>query len=150
MNFESNISEYLKDFFFREFTYSKANFNDIDNQKKEVADNIFSLDNLKIIFQLKERNINASSDENDLIKWFDKKVIKKASSQMKDSTRFLTNNKIKLINKRGHEIELQISSNYIVNKVILYKANKYLPDSKKQKYYNSSTIGIIHIIEDIE
>jgi hypothetical protein len=54
MSFEVDISQFNEHFFFREFTFSKNTFRPSPAKEVELADNIVWLDDLVVVFQLKE------------------------------------------------------------------------------------------------
>jgi len=91
MDIESAVAHFNELYFFKEFTYSKNKFRDKNNQELDAADCIVSLDNIMLIFQIKERNISSSTNAVDERKWFENKVKKLAKSQIKDSLKYLAN-----------------------------------------------------------
>ena len=72
--------------FFKEFTFDKNEFYPEDG-KKELADNIVSLDELLFVYQIKERNSKTAQGKAD--NWFQNKVLKKAKDQIKDTIKYL-------------------------------------------------------------
>lgn len=147
MNFESIISIFNENYFFKEFTYSRNLFRDNNNNEHEAGDCIVSLDEIMLIFQIKERNLSSVKTANEEIKWFKKKVIILATQQLKDTFHYLNTDSVGLLkNHRGHKINLSLPITPL--KIVLYKASNLLPDNcKMQKYHQSKTIGIIHLIE---
>ncbi len=79
---ENLISTVNTNVFFREFTFSKNDFKDIDSkQELEFADNVVWLEDIFLIFQIKEKGID-TSDNN---KWFQNKILNKAVKQIKST-----------------------------------------------------------------
>ncbi|MDJ0845299.1 hypothetical protein [Crocosphaera sp.] len=148
MSFQEDISNLNEFYFFREFTFSTNKFYTSPDKEVELADNILWLDDLFIIYQLKEREstntITAQSEE----KWFKKKILGKAKKQICDTLEYLQNySNIEIQNHRRHKFNITVPSLDSVHKLILYKPHESLPEScKKRKYYRSQTAGFIHII----
>lgn len=63
MNFESEINNLNKTYFFKEFTFSKNTFKLSDNQEVEVADSLVFLGGILFAFQLKQRDLGFNSTE---------------------------------------------------------------------------------------
>jgi len=148
MSFEENIAKLNELFFFREFTFSETTFRPTTTREIELADNVIWLDELLIVFQLKEReasNIKTSEDEK---QWFDNKVRKKATKQIRDTLQYLeTNNIIELQNHRGHYFNLTFSKIRSLHKLVVYLPNELLPEElRRVKYHRSRTAGIIHLL----
>ena len=65
MTFEGDIASLNEHFFFEEFTYSTNTFRPSASTELELADSIIWLDDMLVIFQLKERDkISKTSPEN--------------------------------------------------------------------------------------
>ena len=58
MTFEKDINKLNEDFFFKEFTYSTATFRPHPSKEIELADGIIWLDEILVVFQLKERQLS--------------------------------------------------------------------------------------------
>ena len=56
MAFEDALGKLNADYFFREFTFSSNKFKPNPNEELELADNVVWLDDLMIVYQVKERN----------------------------------------------------------------------------------------------
>lgn len=140
-----NINEY---FFFKEFTYSKNTFRPSPKAEIEFADSIIWLDELAIIFQLKERNASGATTPDSEEKWFSKKVVDRGTKQIRDSLRYLDEHReIRLKNHRGHYLQLQANAISIVHKVVCYLGHQSLPEHcKEKKFHRSRTAGVIHLI----
>ncbi|TOJ75642.1 hypothetical protein, partial [Vibrio parahaemolyticus] len=89
MNLEEEMSKLNEFYFFKEFTYSSTLFKREDGQEVELADNVLMIDDLYVIYQLKERFEPENSTAEKEIKWFEKKIIKNACSQIRDSLRYI-------------------------------------------------------------
>jgi len=149
-----DLEEYLSDlnefYFFKEFTYTKNLFRTSDGQEIEVADNILVIDDLYIAFQLKERKEIPNATSNTESKWFEKKVIKKATKQIRDTINyFIDYEEVVLTNNQGHSFNIATSKVEKIHKVVLFKPGKHLSEKDfNTRYHVSSTVGIIHIIPD--
>ena len=147
MNLEEQMSKLNEFYFFKEFTYSSTLFKRKDGQEIEVADNVLIIDDLYIVYQLKERFEPENTTADKEIKWFEKKIIKNACKQIKDSLKYISDyDEVRLENNRGHKINIAINQVKNVHKVVMYKASKVLPLEKLQKkFHQSSTAGVIHL-----
>ncbi|OJF89622.1 hypothetical protein [Pararhizobium antarcticum] len=133
--------------FWKEFTYSETWFNPRPEQRVELADGIILIGPLAYIFQLKERT-EATDDPETEKRWFHNKVLGKATKQIRDSTRYLTEHEsIGLKNAQGHSIEVRSADLTDIKKVIVFSGSKALPqDCWETKFYISRTAGFMHII----
>lgn len=148
MSFQEDISNLNEFYFFREFTFSTNKFYTSPDKEVELADNILWLDDLFIIYQLKERESTNTITDQSEEKWFKKKILGKAKKQICDTLKYLQNySNIEIQNHRRHKFNITVPSLNSVHKLILYKPHESLPEScKKRKYYRSQTAGFIHII----
>jgi len=150
LTLEEFLSELNEFYFFKEFTYTKNLFRTKDGREVEVADNILAIDDLYIAFQLKQRNEAAETTAEKENNWFSKKVLKKATKQIRDTIKYFQEyDEVILTNNQGHSFNLATSKVNKIHKVIVFKAGKELPDQTfNTKYYTSRSVGIIHIIPD--
>jgi hypothetical protein len=148
MSFEEDIARLNQYYFFREFTFSKNTFRPTPTEEVELADNVIWLDNILNIYQLKERQAPNNTNSEKEQRWFEQKVLGKATRQIRDTLNYLHNHRdIHLQNHRGHAFNVTVSSLESVHKLVLYKAHEALPEScRKQKHYRSQTAGLIHLI----
>jgi hypothetical protein len=148
MKFENYISKFNEFYFFREFTYSKNKFRKNNGQEVEVADNIIFLDNIFIVFQIKERNAGQKPASNNDDNWFENKVRKKATKQIRDTIQYLKEyDEIILNNERGDAFNIGTGTITSVQKVVLYSSTEFLSNDKRRiKYHKSKTAGIIHML----
>src|SRR5688500_4537389 len=94
MTLENEISDYNQFFFFKEFTYSNTWFKkrsetDIENEV-ELADSLLWIGDELVIYQLKERfSPNPTTPEKEKA-WFEGKVLKKGTKQVRDTLGYLS------------------------------------------------------------
>lgn len=141
---EKTVSQINMNVFFKEFTFSKNDFIELNSkQKLEFADNVVLLDNIFFIYQIKDRALTANDDE----KWFDNKVLKKGVRQIKNTLDYLENHKgITIINEKGHKINISEAEKTTPRKIIIYTPSNSFPDNKRFiKFYESSEVGLIHL-----
>ena len=117
-------------------------------EEVEFADHIIWLNDFFMVFQLKERVGTSSSTQEDETKWFTKKVLGKATKQIRDSIHYLDNQEnISIRNQRGHEFILDPSSITTIIKIVLYLPGEALPQKEFSiKYHDSKSIGFIHVL----
>ncbi len=150
MSFEDNIAALNEAFFFREFTFAKNTFRPIPQDEKELADNVIWLDEVLVIYQVKERKARLETTVEAEEKWFENKIIGKAKRQIRNTLEYLkTCPKIHLENQRGHAFDLATANLKELHKVVIYLPHSLLPQKCLwRKYYRSSTAGIIHLLPD--
>lgn len=149
MTFADSLAELNEWHFFKEFVYSKNTFRPAPSQTEvELADNVLLLGDLLLAFQLKEREPSKDSSEESERRWFEKKVLTKATRQIRDTLRYLDENEsISLKNHRGHELKLEPRRLTQIHKLVVYLPDNMLPsDCLNKKYHESKSAGVIHII----
>jgi hypothetical protein len=134
--------------FFREFVYSRTTFRPIPEKEVELADNLVWLGDTLIAYQLKEREPAPGADSVTERRWFENKVIGKATRQIRDTIKYLSDlDTIHLRNGRGHEFEVALTSIRQFHKLVVYLPQGPLPtDCRRIKHHLSRTAGLIHII----
>ena len=149
MSLEEDINNLNEHFFFKEFTYSKNTFKRSDGQEVEVADSIVYLDDLSFVYQLKERDEQPDTSPEKENKWYEKKVLKLATKQIRDTLSYINDYPdVTLSNNRGHSIDVSSSSLASLHKIIIHKSSKTLPQQcASTKYHRSETAGVIHIFQ---
>ncbi|MGB8369544.1 MAG: hypothetical protein ACLPYZ_16750 [Limisphaerales bacterium] len=79
--------------------------------------------------------------------WFESKVLKKATRQIRDTLTYLqTHAEIKLKNHREHEFCLRPTTISHIHKLVVYSPHECLPAiCQDLKFHRSKTAGVIHI-----
>ncbi|MEW8474560.1 MAG: hypothetical protein AB2652_17580 [Candidatus Thiodiazotropha endolucinida] len=149
MNLEDVINDLNEHFFFKEFTYSKSTFKRSDGQEVEVADSIVYLDQISFIFQIKERNSTLNSTKDREKNWFNKKVLKLATKQIRDTISYISDyQNVVLSNNRGHSLDLSLDKLKSPHKIVIHKSSGLLPEEcQNTKFHISNSAGIIHILQ---
>lgn len=148
MTLEKHIAQINENIFFREFSYSRNEFSPQQESELEFADHVIWLDDLLITFQLKERDLSGTHTRESEVTWFEKKVVGKATKQIRDTLRYLsTYEEINITNERGHVFNVGSGK---INKrihVVSYSPHDLLPkEYRAKKFHLSSTAGFIHLI----
>ncbi len=148
MTLEGDIASLNEHFFFEEFTYSTNTFRPGPSTELELADSIIWLDDMLVVFQLKEREKISKTLPNREARWFERKVIGRGTKQIRDSVKYLgAHRNIVLRNHRGHRFELKSDAIAGMHKVICYLGNSHLPEvCRRTKFHLSRTAGTIHVI----
>ncbi len=138
--------------FLREFTFDRNWFSPEPGADKEFADSVLWLDRYLAIFQVKEREATARSDEDSLRNWHAETVVKLGSRQVRDTLSYLSSNpEIALLNKRSHRFNLNTGSfEAIVKAIVFYCAHTLPSDCTNKRFHISTSTGkriFIHIIE---
>jgi hypothetical protein len=112
-----------------------------------LADGIVKIGSLALVFQLKERTEGTLDPETER-QWFRRKVLGKATDQIKASLRYLAENeKILLTNEQGHEIAVRGGNLEDIKKIVVFLPGRSLPeDCWATKFHVSTTVGFIHIV----
>jgi len=133
--------------FWKEFTFSETRFFPRPRQQVELADGIVKIGSLALVFQLKERTEETLDPETER-QWFRRKVLGKATDQIKASLRYLAENeKILLTNGQGHEIAVRGVDLEYIKKIVVFLPGRSLPrDCWETKFHVSTTAGFIHIV----
>jgi len=133
--------------FWKEFTFPETRFFPRPTHQVELADGIVKIGSLAFVFQLKERAEETSDPEVER-QWFRRKVLRKATDQIKDSLRYLADHEeIRLSNAQGHEIAVQGADLQDIKKIVIFLPGRSLPDEcRGTKFHLSATAGFIHIL----
>ncbi|MER8880003.1 hypothetical protein [Mesorhizobium sp. M0684] len=87
--------------FWKEFTFSETRFFPRPKQQVELANGMVKIGSLAMVFQLKERAEETSDPEAER-QWFPRKVLRKATDQIKDTVRYLAEHEeIRLTNAQA-------------------------------------------------
>jgi hypothetical protein len=134
--------------FWREFTFSQNKFSPRPGIELELADNLVWFGDRAYVLQLKEREGGTGEPAAERV-WFQKKVVKKATSQIRDSLRFLDEQgQINVTNERGHSFDILRSTLKEIIKIVVYLPDPALPeDCRNMRYYVSRSSGaFIHLL----
>jgi hypothetical protein len=99
-------------------------------------------------FQAKDRETSGEADPAREAKWFERKVLGKATKQVRDTLRYLEDHQpVPVFNHRGHRRDLVLSGLGRVHNLVCYDAHPSLPEaSYNARYHLSSTAGVIHLL----
>jgi len=148
MKFEADIAQLNESYFFREFTFSRQTFRPTPKDELELADTIVWLDNLLIVYQIKEREKKESTTSEIEERWFQQKVIGKATRQIRDTMSYLRKREtINVSNHRGHTFTLSHTLIESAYKVVVYLPSEALSvGCRFKKCHRSKTANVfIHL-----
>lgn len=136
--------------FLKEFSFSKNDFTPNPGQEIEFADHVICIEDLLIVFQLKERKVKSNQTLLTEKKWFENKVLNISKKQIKNTIKyFQENDHIEIINQRGYKFDIKSNKINIIIKLIVYSPSRNLPrECYELKFYNSADIGFIHVLAD--
>lgn len=146
--FETLFSRTTGGHFLREFSFSSTKFTPPARKSEvELADFVIQVDDLFMVFQVKERE-EPTTDPNMERAWFDDKVIKKATKQIRDTIGYLQMCPPAIANDRGRNIALPNDLDPAsVLKVVVFKASEHLPvECARHRFHDSKTAGFIHVV----
>lgn len=134
--------------FFREFTYSRNTFRPAPGQEVELADNLLWLSDLLVVYQLKEREPVPGANAETEKRWFERKVLRQATRQVRDTLGYLhAAETIEVQNHRNHTLGLAFGEVRQFHKLVVYLPQDQLPEEYRRiKHHRSRTAGVIHII----
>ena len=147
---EDVLAELNKSVFYREFSFSKNKFTPSPGVEMEFADHVIWIDDLLMIYQLKEREAGGTASAGSERKWFRSSVIGKGSKQVRDTLRFLKEHpEIRIENQRGHVFDVKSASIKKMAKLIVYAPGKaLLADCLEVRHHLSKTGGgFIHVLQ---
>jgi hypothetical protein len=126
---QSFISKELHSLLFlEEFVFSRNKFSPPKSSELELADAVVMLGDVLIIYQIKERSLDEAGDTEAERRWFDSKVLGKATKQVRDTLRYLRSySEILVPNERGRVFNLAARSYTKILKVIVYRPSANLP-----------------------
>jgi hypothetical protein len=143
---EAFVAQINENVFFAEFAFDAAHLTVPGSGEVEVADHLVIVDDLGILFQLKERSPDAPSDAASMASWFAKKVRKAAVRQVANTKRLLsTYGGTPIGNHRGHLIPLPKELPKRLASVVIYAAPE-VPSFAPPKYCLSKQCGFVHFI----
>lgn len=143
---EQFVAQLNSNVFFREFAFPSAHLR-VPGGEVELADHLVLLDEIGLIFQLKERSEGASASTEALSAWFDAKVRRKGVSQISATKRMLVEHAGKAIpNDRGELVILPATPPSQVAAVVVYAAPRPA-GLHTPRFHVSRTAGFVHFIE---
>lgn len=148
MALEDKVNGLNRRYFFGEMTYSKTKFTPQASSELELADALVVLQDQAIAFQLKERFAPQSPSPDGETKWFEGKVLKSGTKQIRDTRAYLENcSPIRLENRRGHSRNISGQEIRKLHGVVCFEPSSSLPlDRLNYRFHESSTAGIIHVM----
>lgn len=127
---EEFITRINQNVFYREFTFDRSEIITDQNNRIELADNILWIDDMLIVFQIKERNELNSKGQSNIENWFINKVLKKAKDQIKNTNTWIrSQHSIDLKNRDEQVITMHPEDIDNIINIIIYHVDAPLPDS---------------------
>jgi hypothetical protein len=147
MTFEEYIAHLNGLAFWKEFTFAQNRFAPQPGKELELADNLVWLGEHAFVLQLKQRNEETENPEAER-SWFQNKILNKATSQVRDTLRFLDEHEqIHITNERGHSFDIRGAELTEITKIVVFLGGRALPDDCWQtRYHVSRTAGFIHVL----
>ena len=146
-DFEALFARTTASFFFREFCFSRTEFTPPGGSEIELADFALQLRDIFMVFQLKER-ANATTDPQRERSWFESKILKKASKQVRDTVTYLRDHGPEIANDRGRAVAFpRDATGDGTHKIVVFRPSEHLPeDCRNYRFHDSKTTGLIHIL----
>ena len=147
---ERFVAQLNENVFFAEFAFDSTQVRVPGKGDIEIADHLVLVDDIGIIFQLKEREAGANATEAALRKWFDQTVRKRAVAQIRATREMLTQFQgAELMNQRGHSVPLDAPKAATYPAIIIYDAPT-VPHFRPPYYCVSRTAGFVHFVKAID
>jgi len=148
MTFQDQLNDLNRLYFFREFAFARTRFTPAGGTELELADSLILLGDDLMAFQAKARDAGDPTDPSREARWFDRKILGKATKQVRDTLRYLDDHHpVPVFNHRGHRRELSPTGLGRVHKLVCYEAAPSLPEAQRNvRYHLSSTAGLIHLL----
>lgn len=146
--FERLIQDNNEHFFYREFTFSVTKFKTEENDEFELSDSLVWIGDALICIQIKERGQSKAGDQESERRWYENKVIKKATKQVRDTIDYLwKHDSIELTNHAGDVFNIATARFKTKHHLVLFNPGKHLPEECwTRKHHDSKTAGVIHVI----
>jgi hypothetical protein len=146
MTLEELVSRTNEFYFLREFTFSTARFCPPTQSEVELADAVIWLDDLAVVFQVKERSEGADISADAENRWFENKVVGKATRQVRNTLNYLNQyDPVSVTNNYGQTVPLSVRGIRTMHKVIVYLEKNLYPVCRP-KFHLSRTAGLMHLI----
>jgi hypothetical protein len=99
------------------------------------------------VLQLKHRE-DETEDPDVERSWFQRKVLRNATKQVRDTLRFLGEHaQIRITNERGHAFDIRGAEITEITKIVVFLGARALPhDCWQTRYYVSRTAGFMHVL----
>ncbi|MCA8994913.1 MAG: hypothetical protein KDA88_23250 [Planctomycetaceae bacterium] len=153
MSLEDVIANENSRIFTREFTFSATLFDRSDGQEVELCDGAVWIDDLLLLFQIKERNPHYDThDAREETKWFERKVEKDAVGQFVDTLRYLREeNSLPFANHRGQTLDFALAQPTRIHLIALFDSSEALPlDVASRKGRTSKRVGFVHYFHRVD
>lgn len=135
-----------RDVFLREFSFPASQFIDSSNSTKEFADHVVWIDRTLLLFQVKHRQVDQAQNADAENRWFDDKVRKEGSRQIRKTLSMLRDEpEIPLKNQAGRSTTLRFDQVSDIYSIVLY-APRSVPRKGLAKIHISRTVGPIHLV----
>ena len=142
MSLEKRIAAIARSIFLPEFSFASNQFQVEKVGELELADHVVWADDLLIAIQMKEREAGLPEGN-----WFDDKVLKKATKQVRDTLSFLSKyDSIVIENQRGHRFSLEPAKLKRKFMVVVYDDPGSILYRARPNHYISKTAGLIHLL----
>jgi hypothetical protein len=147
MTLEEYIAHLNSLAFWKEFTFAQNKFTPRPGAEFELADNLVWFGTYAIAMQLKQRNEETQDSETER-SWFQNKVLGQATSQIRDTLRFLhQHEQIRITNERGHSFDIRGAELTDITKIVVFLGGRTLPeDCWRTRHHISRTAGFIHVL----
>ncbi len=146
---ERTVADINSGVFFREFSFSRTSFRPTPARQLEFADHTIWIDDLLIVFQLKERT-KPTGELAVEERWLREKVFKQATRQIRDTLGYLDEfDTITIRNERGHERVVTSRNASVRINVVLFSNSEMSASDRARvpKNHQSATAGFIHVME---
>jgi len=145
MSLAKRIAAIARTIFLPEFSFAANKF-PVEQGELELADHVVWADDLLIAIQMKEREANLPEAN-----WFENKILKKATKQVRDTLSFLNKyDSILIENQRGHRFRLEPAKLKRKFMVVVYDEPASVIYRARPNHYVSKTAGLIHLLRSTD
>jgi hypothetical protein len=142
------IADLNTNVFLREFSFSQTRFIPTGGTQVELADHVVRIGHLLFLYQLKERDSSATTT---IEKWLKKKVVTKATQQIRATIRLLHSHApVRVANERGHVFDLAARLSDRPFRLILFKSGDQRTPLPYPRFHRSTSAGFIHIFDALD
>ena len=137
--------------FLRAFSFPTTHLPRNPEDEAELADRVVLLDNIGLIFLLKEREQKVATKPGDLEKWVVNNVVKKGAKQIQNTRDLLDDYMgLSLVNHFGHRVSVTPAEGEDLVSVIIYRVPPKSRPFRAARFKKGRNGGFVHILRDVD
>jgi hypothetical protein len=135
--------------FTRAFSFAASQLPFGSEKDVELADRVLLMDNVGIIFYLREREQKVASKTGDLEKWVSSNVVRKGAKQIQNTRELLdTYMSVSVVNHFGHRLTVSPGDPDSFVSMIIYRVPPKSRAFRAARFKRNRNRGFVHILRD--